>query len=175
MMQRNNLRKIHRNKELNKRSIFTRRTLKVLRCPPTRSYRTHLIWLWEPNRWVGTYRHTCRPLNLELTTQEEFKPFCYDIQVFLSLHRHQIFLLYLLTFSQWHNCWHQQLSYKLLNEIYILKNNLSTTATSGHQTYYKGNDNIKLVVSHLASGTASNFKKGTVVGLYIVNTGRELL
>lgn len=51
----------------------------------------------------------------------------------------RFFLLYILTFSQRLNRWHQQLSYRLLamNEIYILKNNLSTTATSGHQIYYK--------------------------------------
>lgn len=76
MMQRNNL----RNKELNKRSIFTRRTLKVLRFPPTRSYGTDLIWsdliwLWELNRWVGTYRHTCRPRRSSNLSAMTFKYF----------------------------------------------------------------------------------------------------
>lgn len=65
-----------------------------------------------------------------------------------------------------------------MNEIYILKNNLSTTATSGHQIYYKENNNIKLLVSHLAFGTIDltsylfALKEiKAVVGLNVVNTG----
>lgn len=43
-----------------------------------------------------------------------------------------------------------------MNEIYILKNNPSTTATSGHQIHYKENKYIKLLVSHLAFGTVKS-------------------
>lgn len=68
-----------------------------------------------------------------------------------------------------------------MNEIYILKNNLSTTATSGHQIYYKENNNMKLLLSHLAFGTVNltsyrkqlkKKKAKTVVGKNVVNTGR---
>lgn len=68
-----------------------------------------------------------------------------------------------------------------MNEIYILKNNLSTTATSGHQIYYKENNNMKLLLSHLAFGTVNltsywkqlkKKKAKTVVGINVVNTGR---
>lgn len=69
-----------------------------------------------------------------------------------------------------------------MNEIYILKNNLSTTATSGHQIYYKENNNMKLLLSHLAFGTVNltsywtqlkkKKKAKTVVGVNVVKTGR---
>lgn len=68
-----------------------------------------------------------------------------------------VFLLNIFTFSQRLKSWHPHLSYKLLamNEIYILKKILSTTATSQHQICYKENNNIKLLLSHLAFGTVN--------------------
>lgn len=68
-----------------------------------------------------------------------------------------VFLLNIFTFSQRLRSWHPHLSYKLLamNEIYILKKNLSTIATSQHQICYKKNNNIKLLLSHLAFRTVN--------------------
>lgn len=140
---------------MNKKEAFSLLRTLSKRSPWIHPY-LHTYWsdtglwklrLYNKTLWNKWSQHTRIYVDLRILskvrTQEEFIPFPAmkpDIQVFLSLHRHYIFLLYILTFSQWLNRWHQQLSYQLLvmNEIYILKNNLSTTATSGHQiVYYK--------------------------------------